>query len=147
MARGRKDSSEMHTVSVSPSTGRYLSTDELLPQAKPQLSIEYTRPDRLLRHDISDEELEMLSGARRDGMSEALWAMIGAAIASLPSAGEAIYKAYLAPQAMPLTEVHLLEIVVFVGAVAAAVSIAIFSSKRGQTSTGLVETIRARSAR
>ena len=50
-----------------------------------------TKPDRLLRHDISDEELEVLCEMSSSHLIEAMWAALGAFIGFSPSSIQAIY--------------------------------------------------------
>ena len=60
-----------------------------------------TKPDRLLRHDISDEELDGLCEMNSSHYIEALWAALGVFIGSLPAVFEAIDKSFLADETIP----------------------------------------------
>lgn len=48
-------------------------------------TISTTVPDELLRHDISDEELDLLCETRRDNIWEGLWIATGLALGGVPS--------------------------------------------------------------
>lgn len=50
------------------------------------LRIATTMPDELLRHNISDEELQALVDMRRDYLWEGMWVALGIALASSPTA-------------------------------------------------------------
>lgn len=109
-----------------------------------ELHIEYTRPTFILRHDISDEELTMLENARRDGMAEAFWGFLGAGLAAVPSALEAVWKAYIENPETPLSIIHLIEIGIVLVAFAVVTAIHIIANSRGKTTKTVIETIRAR---
>jgi hypothetical protein len=111
-----------------------------------RLQIITTAPQRLLRHNISDEELEMLGNLRRDGLSEVFWGMFGAAAASIFPAAEAIWRAYFESPAVPLDPLHLFEVVVFFVVALLAGAFGIISSHRGSNTIRLVKEIRSRSA-
>jgi hypothetical protein len=85
----------------------------------------------------------MLAATNRDGLSEAMWAMIGASIALLPSAGEALWKGYVEIPHTPLTILQLLEIIGLVGTGVAAITIWAVSSSRGKRARAIVGEIRA----
>ena len=52
----------------------------------PLYNFEITRPPTLIRHDISDDEVEILRITAIDGFLEAFWGCIGASFAALPAA-------------------------------------------------------------
>jgi hypothetical protein len=106
------------------------------------IEIVTTQPIRLVRHNISDEQLEMLAATNRDGLSEAMWAMIGAAIALLPAAGEALWNGYVATPHTPLAILQLLEIIGLVGTGVTAITIWAVSSSRGKRARAIVGEIR-----
>jgi hypothetical protein len=102
-----------------------------------------TQPARLLRHNISDEQLEMLAATNRDGLSEAMWAMVGASIGLLSAAGEAIWRAYIETPPTPISVLHLLEIIGFVATFVASITIWGISINRGNRARAIVDAIRA----
>ena len=67
-----------------------------------RLRIRTTMPDELLRHDISDEELEALAETRRDHLWEGMWVSLGSAIGFLPTTIISIYSAYVADEKTPI---------------------------------------------
>jgi hypothetical protein len=108
--------------------------------------IKTTQPDELLRHNISDEDLEMLKDTNRDGLEGAFWGCFGAALASLPPSCESLLKAYIESPSTPLTIVHLAEIIIFIATAAISIALYIVSNSRSKRATTLVEKIRARTA-
>jgi hypothetical protein len=103
-----------------------------------------TQPAQLLRHNISDEELEMLGATNRDGLSEALWGCVGAAIALLSPVAEALWKAYIETPSTGLTILHLFEVAAFIGTSSVAITISVVSSSRGKRAQGIISDIRGR---
>jgi hypothetical protein len=86
----------------------------------------------------------MLGNANRDGLSEAFWGFVGAGLAALPSAADALWKAYVEQPALPLTILHQFEIAIVTIAVAVAVALRIVSISRGQRARDLISAIRTR---
>jgi hypothetical protein len=111
----------------------------------PGLTIRTTAPDELLRHDISDEELDMLCEARKDNLTEGLWAAIGACLGGLPSAIPALVNYRTATQPMSLAD--LLQIVIFCIAGALAFVLWRICRARGKRATALQTDIRNRTKR
>ncbi len=109
-------------------------------------SIRTTQPEELIRHNISDEELEMLKDTNRDGLNELFWGCVGAALASLPPACESLLKAYHETPAVPITIAHQAEIIIFVVTTAVAIVLLVISRSRSRRATDLVEGIRRRRA-
>jgi uncharacterized membrane protein YedE/YeeE len=98
----------------------------------------------LLRHNISDEELEMLTQDTRDGLSEAFWAFTGAAIAVFPTAVDSLWKAFIVRPATPLDPLQLVNISIVVGTVVGAAILRIVWSRRSNRARALAANIRAR---
>lgn len=99
-----------------------------------------TWPDEIKRHNISDEELDMLDQQRRDDLHEVLTLSVGVAAGALPGAIAGIFS--YASGTMPLDA--LVQIVVFSAAVAVAFIVHRLKRKRGKTADDLKEQIRAR---
>lgn len=114
--------------------------------AESAFKISTTAPDELRRHNISDEELEMLTRDNRDGLSEAFWGLVGAAAAALPSAGESLWDAFAAKTPVALNPLHLIEVMIVVGGIVGAIIIKIVSRGRSNRVTELVTSIRGRQA-
>lgn len=59
----------------------------LIPAEPPPLGYKITRtkPDQLIRHDISDEELDMLCEGRKDHVWEGMWTALGVALGTIPT--------------------------------------------------------------
>ena len=117
------------------------------PAATPgQFHIRTTAPAALVRHNISDEELDALASSKREGLSEVMWSMVALATGAAPSASEALWKSYITNPAVPLSALSLLQIVLFVaGAVLAVGSLALVM-RRGRAAKDLVVEIRTRAA-
>jgi membrane associated rhomboid family serine protease len=89
----------------------------------------------------------MLAAMRRGGLSEAFWAMIGAAVALSPSAGEALWKAFHDDPPVPLSSpLHLIEVVALGITISLAIAFEIIGLYRGKRIKDLVSEIRARGA-
>lgn len=106
---------------------------------------EVTRPQTLLRHEISDEELTMLSSYNKDYLLEAIWGCIGAAVGFLIPTIEAIKKAYFSSQTGLIEFIDLVQIILFSVAVIIAGVIFFIRKNSNKSSTKLVDEIRNRS--
>lgn len=104
-------------------------------------------PTALRRHNISDEELEMLKTSNRDGLSEAFWAFAGAGIAGIPSTIVSLGDAYAREVTVPLSGLNLFGVIVTLICVALAIAIKVIDVKRGTRAGNLIEEIRNRPAR
>jgi hypothetical protein len=103
-----------------------------------------TRPSEIRRHDISDEELEMLADTKHDHLTECMWAAIGGAVSSFPGAFADVYAAYFVENAPGLSGFALFEVTIFVVSFTAAVCLTVIASVRGKKAGHLVERIKAR---
>ena len=106
------------------------SSRQKLRDPKEQIKISTTSPAEILRHNISDEQLDALTRDSGDGLSEMFWGFVSAAVAALPSAGEATWNAFFAIPKVPLSILHLIEIIIVSGAVACAIVVKIISRGR-----------------
>jgi hypothetical protein len=88
----------------------------------------------------------MLTRDTRDGLSEAFWGLVGAAAAALPSGGESLWNAFVEKPAIPLNPLHLIEVMIVVGAGVRAVVLHIVSRGRSNRIKNLTAEIRARQA-
>ena len=103
-----------------------------------------TKPTEVLWHMISDEQLEMLAGSRRDGLLEALWGCIGLGGGSGIPAGAAFYAAYRPEPNLAIPFEDFLNIVVCVSAVVASIVIFCLWRRRGKTAGSIIDEIRNR---
>jgi hypothetical protein len=106
--------------------------------------ISTTAPEEIRRHNISDEELELLSGCIQDGLSDAFWALVGGALAVSPSAIAALWNAYFKKPPDALGALHLMEILILVGTLTPAIAIRLVNRSRRERAKDLVTRIRAR---
>jgi hypothetical protein len=104
--------------------------------------IETSGPISIRRHLISDEQLEMLTTLNREGLSEAFWAFVAGALGALPSAGEALWNAYVVQPPIPLTPIHLCEVAIVLICAALATAMKVVSARRARRSVDLVKRIR-----
>ena len=108
------------------------------------LLIQTTQPSRLLRHNISDEELELLEEGQRRGLPEFFWAMVAGALVAVTPAVNGLYHAYGSSPPTPLDLAHLIDVLVFFGCGALAILAGIISRRRGRRTRDLVVEIRSR---
>ena len=113
-------------------------------EAAQQTKIIVSRPDEIVRHEISDEELQMLSDLRRDWTMEALWGFLGAAIGAAKGAFSALFAAYGEAIAKPMPSGDLFEVILFFVCVSLAGILLLVSQSRGSRAGDLVKTIRDR---
>jgi hypothetical protein len=132
------------------SIGRSTDIQKVRASGRPaQLIIHTTTPSRILRHNISDEEAEMLAGGRREHLWAGFWAMVGAALAVARSAVDALFKAFWEAPSDALNFAHVIDVIIFVATTSVAVALAIVAVGRGSDKThgkGLLAEIRARTA-
>lgn len=105
-------------------------------------AIRRTVPDELIRHDISDEELDMLCNGGADRAYNAMWAFFGMAGGAASGALGSLAK-FLAAQAMSLGE--LLALIMFCIGVSLGIALAIVCWGRGDSSQKIRRQIRSRS--
>ena len=106
------------------------------------IAIRTSQPDSLLRHNISDEQLEMLADLKREGLTEAGFAGVGVAGGALVPAADAILTAYVDKPAEALSVVGLINVILFAGGVLVAGFCFIVTKHRGKRAKSLVEQIR-----
>lgn len=107
-------------------------------------AVRTTHPKEILRHNISNEELEMFTRNNRDGLSEAFWACVGGSIAALPAASSALHSSYIADKTESMTVFHLVELLIFVCFLIGGIVIKIIDKKKGSSTDALVAEIRKR---
>jgi hypothetical protein len=105
-----------------------------------------TQPDHILRHSISDEELDMLCDSRTDMVLELLLISVGAILGTLPAAVHAIISYFGAAQDAPaeLGLTDFIQIILFCSGVFVAVCIGIIFNKKSKRSVSLRDQIRNR---
>lgn len=105
-----------------------------------------TQPKMILRHSISDEELDMLTEARSDFVLEIFLLVIGAFIGALPPATSAMKTYFLRANddAPELSFVDFVSVVIFWACFVAAVAVGIVLKKRTDRSKSLRDQIRQR---
>lgn len=118
------------------------------PSSHPTYVLSTTHPEALGRHDISDEELEMVTQSPPDRLWEAMFTSAGVALGSSVPAITAVWSAYLRGlfgfAAKPLSAEDALQVVLFAAAV--AVTVVCWHATKGRQSAvdKLKDDIRAR---
>jgi len=108
------------------------------------LPVQTSEPDFIQRHNISDEELEMLCEGKKDLVLEFLWIAIGIFIGSLPSAVVAMANYWKAEQAIKMPLDDLIQIILFWVSLVATGILVVVSTKRSKRSIALQVSIRER---
>jgi hypothetical protein len=80
------------------------------------------------RHIVIHEAIRAFDEQRIQALP--LWAMVAAAIAVSPSAGESLWNAFYESPPIPITPIHLIEIVVLGVTIALAIAFGILGSSR-----------------
>lgn len=115
------------------------------PQPPPgKLSIRTTLPDVLFRHNISDEQLTMLSEYKRDHLLEAKWAAAGGFFGSASPAISAIWDAYIAEPAIMMPAGDFVQVLIFFGALIAFGILQYAGRNKSRDVNTLVKAIRDR---
>lgn len=107
-------------------------------------SIKRTMPDELIRHDISDEELDMLCDGRKDSAWEAMWVALGLSCGALPGSISAVMF-YLDKQ--EITAVNLVTLLICVAAIVLSLALFLICQGRSGISRSLKARIRGRTSR
>ena len=111
-----------------------------------KIAIRTTSPAEVLRHNISDEELDMLAGTKRENLDPFMWAMFSLATGALPAVIVAVYKAYWSSDATPLALVDLFQIVMVVAGLSMGLVALFVKQRRSVVANELVTKIRSQGA-
>ena len=103
-----------------------------------------SRPNHILRHDISDEELEMLCESKSDFATEFIWVGLGGMFGSLPTTFVSLKGYSASTLALPASD--LIQILIFFLSLGIVIVAAVVSINRGRRSTDLRTAIRDRSS-
>ena len=103
-----------------------------------------SRPNQILRHDISDEELDVLCESRSDFVSEFIWVGIGGMLGSLPATVVSVIGYSSLTSALPVSE--LIQLLIFVLSFGILLVAGVVSFSRAKRSTDLRAAIRDRSS-
>lgn len=104
-----------------------------------------SKPAAILRHDISDEELDDLSENKKDLVSEMFWAAIGVLFGAAPSGTTNIYKYFSNPNTTTFLPENFVQMALFFCGLTATVVLGFVYWKKSQKSKDLVQNIRSRS--
>ena len=103
-----------------------------------------TRPDQILRHDISDEELDVLTSSKSN---EAMWTFIGIAGGAFVPAAYSFVDAFIKDHATPLNWIGLLQIILLVGGGGIALALKISGGQKTAPAIAKAQEIRERTNR
>lgn len=124
---------------------------EALPQAPdisaspaPSFRLVETRPDEILRHNISDEELGGLVDLKRDHLWECMWVAFGVAGGAAPATLTALCASYLKSPPIPFEIGDLVQFTLCIGGLLTGVVLAIATHNKGKDAKTLVKEIRER---
>lgn len=106
-----------------------------------EIPVETSFPDTIVRHNISDEELDVLTSSQSN---EAMWAFVGITTGALIPAVNTVYKAFYASPPVPITGIGLLQIGLFVLGASVAVALKISNWKKVEPATRKAQEIRDR---
>ena len=115
--------------------------------SKPLIPTKTTAPEEIIRHNISDEELEMFLNSNRDGFSETMWACVGISAGVITSVIEKVHLAFFDASKTPLTIISLIEIAMLFLSLGIASAIFFASKSKGKTTKNLIDEIRKRKRR
>lgn len=106
-----------------------------------------TQPDLILRHSISDEELDMLCESKSELVIEMLLIAIGGAVAVSPSVVANIfsYLTTLEDKSQILTLLDFIQIIIFFSCVFVGICLGVVFRRKSRRGLSLREQIRARS--
>lgn len=102
-------------------------------------------PEKIQRHNISDEELDMLCESRTDFVLEIMLIAAGTAIGTVPSALSSIYYYFSTGKSDKIAMGDFFSIVVFFCAVVLFFSVRLIYNRKSARSTSLRASIRDRS--
>lgn len=112
-----------------------------------KLQIITTVPQFILRHSISDEELEMISSSQTSSLENFMWACFGAAAGGLISTIRDIKAAYYDALGMPLDVIQMIEVIFFFVSAAAFILLFFICRRSNAEQKALVKRIRDRKGR
>jgi hypothetical protein len=125
-------------------------TEEPVGVAETQSSnyaITRTMPDELLRHDISDEELEMLKNSRHDQLRAFAWAMIALAAGAAPAALNALFASYAPDATRTMSLLDQVQVTLMAVGSALGAGAHLLCNTRSKDAEDLAEKIRKRTRR
>lgn len=114
------------------------------------ITIDTTMPDRILRHNISDEELESLCAMSSSHLVEAMWVSLGTFLGFLPTSISAINNAFFVASsnatdiANPMSGGDFIQVLFCMASFVLFVSVWLVVRGKKDNTTQLLEVIRQR---
>lgn len=114
-----------------------------------EMPIVTTRPEHILRHNISDEELDMLCEAKSDMVREFFLIALGSALGTIHAAFLVVQSMWVVPKGQEFVpqEGDIAVLMIFCVSVALSVVVGLIGFSKWRRSNSLRETIRNRSKR
>ena len=112
--------------------------------AAPPYTITTTRPDELLRHDISDEELGILFDMKRDHIWKGMWVALGLGVGAAPAAFAAIRSSFWTQPPAEFTAADLIQVILCVVGLAVGGVLSFVMRNKGRDARDLGTAIRER---
>jgi hypothetical protein len=97
-------------------------------------------------HEIYESQLEDLLRLRRDGFSDAFATAVGAAVGLIPTCLETVVGYYYETPSVPISKLHLAELLVFAASIAVSVITWFVGDRRSKRAEKIASTIRGQSA-
>lgn len=119
-----------------------ISTNKASSQVRHTYETKTTMPDIVLRHDISDDELDKLDGSQISNFNQSKWAGIGLIVGTLSSVVCAFVEFFQKNQNFRLNDV--LQVAIFSIGASMAIICGLISSKKGNEVSRLKKEIRNR---
>jgi hypothetical protein len=111
---------------------------------KPEtIEVNRPKPPAQMRHDISDEQLQLLLDGSREGLGDVMNLASGLFVGLVVPSLEAVYKAFLASPRIPLNALNLAEFAGTFCSLGVAGGMLITSRKRGNRSMELAVYLRS----
>lgn len=117
-------------------------------EQKEGLKVKTTMPDELLRHNISDEELQVLADMRRDHLWEGMWVALGIFLGFIPTVFSAIKNAYFIEERarISMSGGDLIQVILFAASFFIFALLCYIFKNKGKSAGDLVDAIRKRTA-
>jgi hypothetical protein len=112
--------------------------------ATPYPTIATSYPDQILRHNISDEELDMLCEQRKEHTREMMWASIGVVGGALPGTIAGTITYIWGEKSGTVAPENLAQIIFFFVGLALGTAAYFIQARRGANAVDLKDAIRAR---
>ena len=101
-----------------------------------------TRQEPQAVHEIYESQLQDLLRLRRDGFSDAFATAVGAAVGLVPTCLETVVSYYYETPSIPITKLHLAELIIFGASLAVAITAWMIGEQRSKRAEKIATTVR-----